>query len=81
MERLNGIVDSNGIVSARLKATQDALAGMTEEALECLERSVRHGLTQIGWFANDANLDGLRGHPRFRKLMARLEQVSADAKT
>jgi len=58
-----------------------ALAGMTEEALECLERSVRHGLTQIGWFANDANLDGLRGHPRFRKLMARLEQVSADAKT
>jgi len=58
-----------------------ALAGMTEEALECLERSVRHGLTQIGWFANDANLDALRDHPRFRKLMTRLEQVSADAKS
>ncbi|MBX3582151.1 MAG: flagellar hook-associated family protein [Rhizobiaceae bacterium] len=36
MERLNGIVDSNGIVSARLKATQDALAGMTGIAEELL---------------------------------------------
>jgi serine/threonine protein kinase/tetratricopeptide (TPR) repeat protein len=53
-----------------------ALAGITDEALECLERSVRHGLTQLGWFKNDANLDVLREHPRFRKLIAKLEQLS-----
>jgi len=53
-----------------------ALAGMTDEALECLDRSVRRGLTQLGWFANDANLDSLRDHPRFRQLMARLERPS-----
>ncbi len=53
-----------------------ALAGMTGEALECLDRSVRRGLTQIGWFANDTNLDTLRDHPRFRELMTRLERLS-----
>lgn len=36
VDRLNGIVDSNGIVSARLKATQDALASMTGIAEQLL---------------------------------------------
>jgi adenylate cyclase len=49
-----------------------ALAGMNDEALECLERSVRKGLTQTGWFKNDGNLDPLRSHPRFERLMAKL---------
>ncbi len=56
-----------------------ALAGMTDEALECLDRSVRRGLTQLGWFANDANLDTLRDHPKFRELMSKLERLSPHA--
>lgn len=36
LERLNGIVDSNGLVSARLKATQDALGYITGAAQEFL---------------------------------------------
>ncbi|MBL8577518.1 MAG: flagellar hook-associated family protein [Mesorhizobium sp.] len=36
VDRLNGIVDSNGIVSARLKATQDALTSMTGIAEQLL---------------------------------------------
>ncbi len=36
LERLNGIVDSNGIVSARLKATQNALTGLTGIAQDLL---------------------------------------------
>ncbi len=36
IERLNGIVDSNGIVSARLKATQDSLTSMTGIAEQLL---------------------------------------------
>ncbi|MEQ1944690.1 flagellar hook-associated family protein [Mesorhizobium sp. VNQ89] len=36
VERLNGIVDSNGIVSARLKATQDSLTSMTGIAEQLL---------------------------------------------
>ncbi|MHC4830645.1 MAG: TPR end-of-group domain-containing protein [Planctomycetota bacterium] len=53
-----------------------ALAGIHDEALECLERAVRKGLTQTGWFMNDSNLDPLRPLPRFQQLMAKLPDVS-----
>ncbi len=46
-----------------------ALAGALDEALDCAERAVRAGLTEKGWFANDSNLDPLRGHPRFQALL------------
>ncbi len=36
LERLNGIVDSNGLVSARLKATQEALGNITSAAQDFL---------------------------------------------
>jgi flagellar hook-associated protein 3 FlgL len=36
LERLNGIVDSNGLVSARLKSTQEALTNITSAAQEFL---------------------------------------------
>jgi flagellar hook-associated protein 3 FlgL len=36
LERLKGIVDSNGLVSARLKATQEALTGITGAAQDFL---------------------------------------------
>ena len=36
LERLNGIVDSNGLVSARLTATQEALTHITSAAQEFL---------------------------------------------
>src|SRR3989337_4356661 len=36
LERLNGIVDSNGLVSARLKATQEALDNITGAAQDFL---------------------------------------------
>lgn len=36
LERLNGIVDSNGLVQARLSATQDALGNLTSAAQEFL---------------------------------------------
>lgn len=50
-----------------------SLLDMKEEALDCLEKSVAGGLTQRGWYANDSNLDPIRKHPRFKKLLARLE--------
>jgi serine/threonine protein kinase/Flp pilus assembly protein TadD len=53
------------------------LAGMNDEALECLERAVRKGLTQTGWFMNDSNLNPLRDHPRFQKLLSKLPAPSA----
>ena len=38
LERLNGIVDSNGLVSARLKATQEALGNITSAAQDSAEK-------------------------------------------
>ena len=46
-----------------------SLVGAVEEALHCLERAVRHGLTQRGWYEHDSNLDRLRQHPRFQQLL------------
>jgi adenylate cyclase len=50
-----------------------SLAGDAEGAIDCLVQAVDAGLTQRGWFANDTDLDPLRGHPRFQALMQRLE--------
>jgi tetratricopeptide (TPR) repeat protein len=49
-----------------------ALAGAREEALACLERSVKGGLTLRGWLEHDSNLDAIRDDPRFAALLASL---------
>jgi TolB-like protein/Tfp pilus assembly protein PilF len=50
-----------------------SMLGLNGPALDCLEKAVRSGLTQKGWYEHDSNLDGLRSEPRFRAL---LEQLS-----
>lgn len=50
-----------------------SMAGNTEEAVECLQRSVAAGLTQRGWLENDSNLDPIRHDGRFQQLMATLQ--------
>ena len=47
-----------------------SLLHMIDEALICLEKAFVAGLTLKGWYENDSNLDNLRSHPRFRKLLA-----------
>jgi serine/threonine protein kinase/Flp pilus assembly protein TadD len=49
-----------------------SLAGEIEEALDCLERAIAHGLIQKGWYEHDSNLDPLREHPRYRALLEKL---------
>ncbi len=46
-----------------------SLAGEVDEALDCLEAAVNHGVTQKGWYEHDSNLDPLRRHPRFIALL------------
>jgi adenylate cyclase len=53
-----------------------SLAGRVEEAIESLERAVRHGLTQRGWIEHDSNLDPLRSHPRYAALLKLLPETS-----
>jgi adenylate cyclase len=46
-----------------------ALADDPEESLDCLEQAVAAGLTQKNWFLHDGDLDAIRTHPRFQRLM------------
>jgi adenylate cyclase len=51
-----------------------ALLGMKLEALSCLERSYAAGLTLLGWYENDSNLDTLRNEPRFIRLIEQIKE-------
>lgn len=55
-----------------------AMRGEEDDALEYLEKSVKHGFRDIEQFENDTDLDKLRKLPRFKKLMAVLKDESAD---
>jgi hypothetical protein len=44
----------------------------TEEAIDCLEKTVKIGASYKDWMVNDGDLDPLRDHPRFQALLASL---------
>ena len=50
-----------------------ALLGMKSQALSCLERAYKTGLTLLGWYENDSNLDSLRNEPRFIELLSQIK--------
>ena len=49
-----------------------AWLGKIDEAIDCLERTVRIGASYRTWMENDSDLDPLRGHPRFLSLLESL---------
>jgi serine/threonine protein kinase/tetratricopeptide (TPR) repeat protein len=49
-----------------------SMAGKLTEALDCLERAARAGLSQKEWYEHDTNLDPLREMPRFKALLETL---------
>ncbi len=49
-----------------------ALGGMSDRAIECLERAIENGFGHREWLENDSDLDSLRADPRFKALLQRL---------
>jgi serine/threonine protein kinase/Tfp pilus assembly protein PilF len=49
-----------------------SMAGRITDALDCLEKAARAGLSQREWYEHDNNLDPLRDHPRFKALLETL---------
>jgi TolB-like protein/Flp pilus assembly protein TadD/tRNA A-37 threonylcarbamoyl transferase component Bud32 len=49
-----------------------ALEGQREQAIDCLEEVIRLGFGNLEWIGQDPDLDSLREHPRFRRLMTSL---------
>jgi adenylate cyclase len=67
---LKGAPDEpNVIVNA---ACMYARAGMHEEALECLGRTIGRGIGKRDWIENDPDYDSLRDDPRFQAMLAKL---------
>ena len=55
-------------------ASAYALLGDRDAAFEWLERAIKLGNENIGWFERDSNLDSLRDDPRFTDLMQKIEE-------
>ncbi|MBN2244080.1 MAG: winged helix-turn-helix domain-containing protein [Acidobacteria bacterium] len=51
-----------------------SLAGRLEDALDSLQRAYENGLSQEGWIDRDSNLDPLRSHPRFKRLIKQIRK-------
>jgi TolB-like protein/Flp pilus assembly protein TadD len=49
--------------------------GQIDEALDCLEKSIRGGMAMIDWMNNDSDLDNVRDHPRFKALLEGFEST------
>ncbi len=47
-----------------------AQLGQADAAIDCLEKSINRGVGNREWIENDADLDSLRTHPRFQRLLA-----------
>ncbi len=49
-----------------------AILGETEDAIMCLEKAVQNGFGHREWLENDADLNSLRGDPRFEAVRKQL---------
>jgi tetratricopeptide (TPR) repeat protein len=49
-----------------------ALAGLTNDALDHLDKAVQNGFRQRGWLENDSSLDSVRANPRFDQIVSSL---------
>jgi hypothetical protein len=54
-----------------------SVIGSTQQALEWLERAVRHGDERGAWFARDPALAGLRANARFQQILESLTLLRA----
>ena len=75
VERLTGALDlqPDEFTTLYNVACGFARLGERERALEALDRAVGLGRGSRKWFENDADLDTLRGDPRFEAIVSRLQ--------
>jgi serine/threonine protein kinase/Tfp pilus assembly protein PilF len=72
LERLPGTAAPDGFVHSQDAGYILAALGRQEEALARLEQAVEERSSRILWLRVDPRVDGLRDHPRFKALLARM---------
>ncbi len=60
-------------------ACVQSLAGLADDALDTLETALNYGLSQEGWIDQDSNLDPVRSHPRFKRLIKKFRKKTPAA--
>jgi adenylate cyclase len=78
MDRAFEIDPSDRIIQYNL-ACAYAIMGETDKALDFLEEMSGTSLRNFDWMENDGDLDSLRDHPRFKKIMQRLGASKTDS--
>lgn len=81
----NGILYLNKAVAVSPKdgithynlACAYSVAGRVDQAMDALENCVDYGYTDLDWMLKDGDLRNVRKHPRFAKLVKRLEKINA----
>jgi non-specific serine/threonine protein kinase len=66
------VMDPEGADVQYNAACYFALQGVTERALDCLERAIDVGFNTLEWIQNDPDLDSLRATDRYQKIVKRL---------
>jgi adenylate cyclase len=63
-------IDPDDLMTLYNIACVYSLLGELDPAIDLLEKVVPYQIPeQILWFRNDSDLDAVRGHPRFQKLL------------
>ena len=67
-------IDPNDSVVLYNVACNYATIAQTEKALDYLEQAIEHGTVSASWMKNDEDLVSLHELPRYREMLAKLEQ-------
>jgi adenylate cyclase len=67
-------IDPNDSVVLYNVACNYATVAQTEKALDYLEQAIEHGTVSASWMKNDEDLVSLHELPRYREMLAKLEQ-------
>jgi adenylate cyclase len=67
-------IDPNDSVVLYNVACNYATLAQTGKALDYLEQAIEHGTVSASWMKNDEDLVSLHGLPRYREMLAKLEQ-------
>jgi TolB-like protein/Tfp pilus assembly protein PilF len=71
-------IDPNDSVVLYNVACNYATIAQTEKALDYLGQAIEHGTVSASWMKNDEDLVSLHGLPRYREMLAKLEQKAFD---